>query len=101
MLKSVGEYLLVKSGKRTLNGSLRLRETAPKKEKLRMRGSEFTREGVVAAHWIEKFAGCPGQSRATAIGQAGTTSTVQTNLGRCASVQRDLGLHCRYKAQII
>lgn len=37
-----------------------------------MRGSEFTREGVAAAHWIEKFTGCPGQSRAAVIGQEGT-----------------------------
>lgn len=58
--------------KRTLNDSLRLIETSPKKEKFGMRGSEFTREGVAAALWIEKFAGCPGQSRATVIAQAGT-----------------------------
>lgn len=37
-----------------------------------MRGSELTREGVVATHWIvEKLAGCLCQRRATARGQTG------------------------------
>ena len=50
-------------------------EKCPKKEELGRRGSEFTGEGVVTAHWEkEKLAGCPLQSRATALGQAGTAS---------------------------
>lgn len=55
-----------------------------------MRGSEFTREGVVAGHWIEKFTGCPGQSRGTVIGQAETTLRRADQAGRWAGVQRDL-----------
>lgn len=58
-----------------------------------MRGSEFTREAVVAGHWIENFTGCPGQSRATVIGQAETTlqcADQPGQMGRCAErlVQR-------------
>lgn len=57
-----------------------------------MRGSEFTR-GVVGGHWIEKFTGCPGQSRATVIGQAETTlqrADLPGQMDRCAErlVQR-------------
>lgn len=58
-----------------------------------MRGSEFTREGVVAGHWIEKFTSCPGQSRATVTGQAETTlrrADQPGQVGRWAGVQRDL-----------
>ena len=76
-------------------------EECPKKEELGRRGSEFTGEGVVTAHWEkEKLAGCPLQSRATALGQAGTASEEAASWGVGAGVQRALGLCCWCKAQI-
>lgn len=67
-----------------------------------MRGSEFTREGVVAGHWIEKFTSCPGQSRATVIGQAETTlrrADQPGQVGRCAErlVQRGFTAGARFR----
>lgn len=78
-------------------------EECPKKEKLGTRGSEFTGECVVATHWMEKLAGCPYQAGPQPQGKQGNNLWEVDQLGqvdRWAGEQRDLGLRCRYKAQI-
>lgn len=65
-------------------------EECPQKERLG-RGSEFTGEGGVAFHFKkEKLPGCAHQSRAAALGQAGTASARQATWARGAGMQRAL-----------
>lgn len=74
-----------------------------KKEKLETRDSEFIGESVVGTHWMEKLAGCPHQAgpQPQAKQENNLWEVDQLGqMGRCAGVQRDVGLHCRCKAQI-